>query len=796
MMLSGLLLILIVVMGELVISMQWQTTRLPHWIAMLAPIISSIVFIFYTPQVLNHQQIVETIQWFPALDINLILRLDGLGLFFALLISLMGVAVFFYATRYLSHQHDDLPRFYLYLVLFMFSMLGIVLSDNTIILYMFWELTSVSSFLLISYWYDSSESQKGAVTSFMVTVFGGLAMLVGLIMLYFVTGTNVISEQLNQRHDIVEHPLFIPIMLMLLLGAFTKSAQWPFHFWLPKAMAAPTPVSAYLHSATMVKAGIYLLLRYTMLLGLSDAYIYLVTGVGLLTMIFGSMTALKQYDLKGILAYSTISQLGMIMSMVGLGGGIAQATDTHMIKIYAYVLFAAIFHLFNHALFKGTLFMGVGLIDHETGTRDIRKLGGLRRHLPVTMGVMFAASLAMAGVPLFNGFISKEMFFESLIEAHHLSAFNVPLMIVIALVGWLASIFTFIYALYLIKTTFFGELRIERHVHEPRLMILPATVLALCLPLIFIVPQWIGTHVITPAFRGVVHTEAIVQTAPHLAQWHGFNLPLLMSVTVIVLGIVGVFSVDRLRKRFLSAQENALSVENIFHTSYESLERVSGYGLRHLMNNRLNSYIIVTLLIYFTINIYGLIRAGVPELYDIKVTDYHIFHILLLVTIMLIGFALIFIRQRLTMVILTGGIGYIVTLFFILMRAPDLALTQLVTETITTVLFIVSFSRLPNVPRGQFNFKKEAVKIAISLMTAITVVGLVFMIQQASALETISVFYHDAYEKSGGKNIVNAILGDFRALDTLAEGLVLIIAGLGIYTLLNFKDRRGQDERE
>lgn len=210
-----------------------------------------------------------------------------------------------------------------------------------------------------------------------------------------------------------------------------------------------------------------------MLLGLSDAYIYLVTGVGLLTMIFGSMTALKQYDLKGILAYSTISQLGMIMSMVGLGGGIAQATDTHMIKIYAYVLFAAIFHLFNHALFKGTLFMGVGLIDHETGTRDIRKLGGLRRRLPVTMVVMFAASLAMAGVPLFNGFISKEMFFESLIEAHHLSAFNVPLMIMIALVGWLASIFTFIYALYLIKTTFFGELRIERHVHEPRLMILP-----------------------------------------------------------------------------------------------------------------------------------------------------------------------------------------------------------------------------------------------------------------------------------------------------------------------------------
>ncbi|MCS4486503.1 DUF4040 family protein [Staphylococcus americanisciuri] len=793
-MLVGLLITLLIVMAILIMMKKWHTKQLPGYIALLAPLIASGVFISQIPKVLNHHYLIEIYQWLPSYDINLVLRLDGLSLFFALLISLIGVAVFFYATQYLSYKHDDLPRFFTYLVLFMFSMIGIVLSNNTIILYVFWELTSVSSFLLISYWYDRSESQKGAMTSFMVTVFGGLAMFVGFIMLYVMTGTNTITKQIAMREEIAMHPLFIPMIVMLLLGAFTKSAQWPFHFWLPKAMAAPTPVSAYLHSATMVKAGIFLLLRFTPILGYSDFYAYSVTFVGLLTMIYGSFTAIRQSDLKGILAYSTISQLGMIMSMVGLGGGIAKATDTVMVEAYAYVLFAAIFHLFNHALFKATLFMGVGLIDHEVGTRDIRYLGGLRRYLPLTMLAMFAASLSMAGFPLFNGFISKEMFFEGLIHAYKLSAFNQVLTVVVATVGFVASIFTFVYALNMIKVTFFGETRIKKHLHEPKFFIVPAMILATLLPVIFVIPNTIGTYIIEPAFLSVVSNTEKAEYAPHLAAWHGFNMPLVMSLAVIAIGTVIVWRLDLMK--YVIQKEEKWSIPKMLDYSGHSLETYSGWGLRALMNNRLNYYIIVTFAFYFVINIYGLWRVGIPELYRIEVTDYHIFHVLLLVTIVLIGLALIFIRQRLTMVILTGGIGYAIALFFILMRAPDLALTQLVTETITTVLFIVSFSRLPNIPRGQFNLKRESVKIIVSLMTAITVVGLVFMIQQADALETISVFYHDAYEKSGGKNIVNAILGDFRALDTMAEGLVLIIAGFGIYTLLNFKDRRGQDERE
>ncbi|WP_306460871.1 proton-conducting transporter transmembrane domain-containing protein, partial [Staphylococcus haemolyticus] len=304
--LGGLIVIMLVVLMTLFIK---SLRRFAGYIALLAPILASGYFLAQIPNVLHGKFVEFKIPWMPAIDVNLDFRLDGLGLMFGLIISIIGVAVFFYATQYLSVNRDNLPRFFLYLLLFMFSMLGIVVSNNTILMYVFWELTSVSSFLLISYWYSNAESQLGAIQSFIITVLGGLALLTGFIMLYIITGTNTISELLTQSHSISEHALFIPMMIMLLIGAFTKSAQFPFHIWLPKAMAAPTPVSAYLHSATMVKAGIFLLFKFTPILGLSDSYIYIVTFVGLITMIFGSVTALRQYDLKGILAYSTISQL-------------------------------------------------------------------------------------------------------------------------------------------------------------------------------------------------------------------------------------------------------------------------------------------------------------------------------------------------------------------------------------------------------------------------------------------------------------------------------------------------------
>ncbi|AID43505.1 DUF4040 family protein [Staphylococcus xylosus] len=771
--------------------------RFAGHIALLAPIVASIYFLWQLPQVMHGHFVSVKIPWLTLLDINIDFRLDGLSLFFSLLISLIGLAVFFYATQYLSKEHDNLPRFYIYLLLFMISMLGVVTANNTILMYVFWELTSVSSFLLIAYWYSKSESQFGAIQSFMITVFGGLALLVGFIMVYTVTGTNSISSIIEQSDKIAESNLFIPIVILFLIGAFTKSAQFPFHIWLPKAMAAPTPVSAYLHSATMVKAGIFLLFRFTPLLGLSDFYIYCVTFVGLITMIFGAVNATRQFDMKAILAYSTISQLGMIVAMVGLGGGFAQHPTGALSEAYGFILFAALFHLMNHALFKGALFMGVGIIDHETGTRDIRRLSGLRKVFPITHIVMLLSAFSMAGIPFLNGFLSKEMFFDGLVSAVELPQFNLSLTIVITVIGVLASIFTLIYSAYMIKEVFWGDYQKAdlpiKSPHEPFVFTLPSAIMMILLPVIFFVPNIFGHYVVLPALRSITIGEKVDNVAPHIAQWHGFNLPLILSIIVIVVGFTMAFKIN------WKNHANKLKVKSItdlYLGSYNQFEHYSGYGIRTLMNNRLNHYITLTLLIFSMVVIYGIIQAGFPHVQQIHVSEFGPIEVITLIVVFVLGIALTFIRQRLTMVILNGIIGYCVTIFFILMKAPDLALTQLVVETITTILFIVSFSRLPNVPRAKVHKKREAVKIVVSLLMAIIVVTLVFIAQQSDSMPTISTFYHDAYNLAGGKNIVNSILGDFRALDTLFEGMVLIIAGLGIYTLLNFKERRGQDERE
>ncbi|PNZ24558.1 monovalent cation/H+ antiporter subunit A [Staphylococcus petrasii] len=791
---------LILVMGLVLVTLFIKPLRrYSGYISLLAPIIASVYFLSQIPNVMHQKFITFKIPWMPVIDVNFDLRLDGLGLMFGLIISIIGVAVFFYATQYMADSSNNLPRFFLYLLLFMFSMLGIVISNNTILMYVFWELTSVSSFLLISYWYSNPNSQLGAIQSFMITVLGGLALLTGFIMLYIITGTNTISELLAQRHEISEHALFIPMMIMLLIGAFTKSAQFPFHIWLPKAMAAPTPVSAYLHSATMVKAGIFLLFRFTPILGLSNSYIYTVTFVGLITMMFGSITALRQYDLKGILAYSTISQLGMIMSMVGLGGGIAQHPTGPMAETYTLILFAGLFHLMNHALFKCALFMGVGIIDHESGTRDIRRLSGMRKFFPKMNLAMTLAALSMAGVPFLNGFLSKEMFFDSLVKSIKLQQFGLPLTVLVVALGVIASIFTFVYAVYMLKETYWGEFDErevpKKHIHEPWLFSLPAIILMIMLPIIFFVPNFFTHHIVLPALRNVTHLGTNVDAlAPHVSQWHGFNLPLIFSIIVIVVGLILALKIDW--KYLTHRVVKYASITNSYRKAYRGFENYSGQGIRRLMNNRLNHYNIITLLIFAMLVAYGIMQVGFPKLHQIHVTDFGPLEVILAIMVSIVGVALVFIRQRLTMVILNGIIGYSVALFFLVMRAPDLALTQLVVETITTILFIVSFSRLPNISRRASNIKIESVKIIVSFIMAGAVVTLVFIAQQGDGLETISKYYMDAYKLTGGKNIVNAILGDFRALDTMFESLVLIIVGLGIYTLLNYKDWRGQDERK
>ena len=393
------------------------------WFVLVLPIILFTYFFQFIGETMNGHNIIESVGWIPSLGINMTFYVDGLGLLFALLITGIGSLVVLYSIYYLSKHKEALHSFYVYLLLFMGAMLGVTLSDNVIVLYTFWELTSLSSFLLIGYWYHREKSRYGAQKSMLITVFGGLSMLAGFILLSIMTDTFSIREMIGQVGTLPDHPLFIPAMLLILLGAFTKSAQFPFHIWLPDAMEAPTPVSAYLHSATMVKAGIYLVARLSPLFAGSGEWFWIVSTVGIITLFWGSFSAVKQTDLKSILAFSTISQLGMIMSLLGLGSA-ALHYDHLDQNIYLAATVAAVFHLINHATFKGSLFMVVGIIDHETGTRDIRKLGGLMTIMPITFTLAVIGTFSMAGLPPFNGFLSKEMFFTAMVNAASLDVFN------------------------------------------------------------------------------------------------------------------------------------------------------------------------------------------------------------------------------------------------------------------------------------------------------------------------------------------------------------------------------------
>lgn len=388
---------LISLIGSIISSMTGKLSRNQSTgLTLVMPIIALIMIIYLAPAVLAGEVIRDTISWIPILGIDITFRLDGLALLFVLMILVIGILVIFYARYYLSSK-DSMPKLYAYLMLFMTAMLGIVMSNNIIQLWFFWELTSISSFLLISYWWHKSEAREGARMALAITGAGGLALLAGLLILGNIVGSYNLDVILASRDIIHAHAWYEACLILILLGAFTKSAQFPFHFWLPHAMAAPTPVSAYLHSATMVKAGVFLLARFYPALAGTDIWFLIVSFTGLATLLFGAYVALFKHDLKGLLAYSTISHLGLITLLFGL--------DTKLAAV------AAIFHIINHATFKASLFMATGIIDHETGTRDMRKLNGMWRFMPYTATLAMVAAAAMAGVPLLNGFLSKEMFF-------------------------------------------------------------------------------------------------------------------------------------------------------------------------------------------------------------------------------------------------------------------------------------------------------------------------------------------------------------------------------------------------
>ncbi|SHF67179.1 Na+/H+ antiporter subunit A [Ornithinibacillus halophilus] len=717
----------------------------------------------------------QTYNWIPSLGINFDFYLDGLSLLFVLLISGIGSLVVLYSVYYL-HVSERLGHFYLYLLMFMTAMLGVVLSDNVFVLYTFWELTSISSFLLIGYWHYRERSRYGAQKSMLITVFGGLSMLGGLVLLSNITGTTSIQAMIAQVDVILANDYLPLIMAFILLGAFTKSAQFPFHIWLPDAMEAPTPVSAYLHSATMVKAGIFLIARFSPIFSGYEWFFIVVSIVGIVTLCWASYMAVRQTDLKGILAFSTISQLGMIMAMLGFGTGAA--------------VFAAVFHILNHATFKGSLFMIAGIIDHETGTRDIRKLGGLFTFMPMTGILAIFGTFSMAGIPLpfLNGFYSKEAFFASTLElestGNAIASFLVEAIPYLAVFG---SIFTFVYSMYLFFGVFTGPAKLDKlktKPHEaPIGMLVSPFILVLGVIVIGLFPNLFNGTFLIHAAEAVNSTVELEK----LKFWHGFITPLFMSLAVVGIGIV--FYLTRQKwSNIYHVLPGKLSFNKVYDYIIKKLDDVSAKITDSYMTGSLKTYMTIILATILVVTTFFMVVTGGFTISTDNLAEVTFIEIAVVLVITIAAIATIFTNSKLGAILITGVVGYGVATLFVIYRAPDLALTQLVIETVSVALFLLCFYHLPKLRKRTEKASTKLGNAVISIGFGALMTIIAISAHSTDWFEPISnYFIETSYKLGGGHNIVNVILVDMRGLDTLFEITVLGIAALAIVSLIKLR---------
>ena len=727
------------------------------------------------PQVADGGAIIRTIEWAPSLGLDMVLRLDGLAWLMLLLVYGIGLLVVIYARYYLSPT-DPVPRFYGFLLAFAGSMVGVLIAGNIILMVVFWELTSIFSFLLIGYWHQSAPARDGARTALVVTAAGGIALLLAMILLGQVVGSYRLDNVLAAGDRVRAHQWYPLILGLFLVGAFTKSAQFPFHFWLPNAMAAPTPVSAYLHSATMVKAGVFLLIRFFPVLGGTAAWFWVVAGTGMATLVLGAVIALYRNDLKGLLAYSTISHLGLITALAGIGSGGA--------------IVAAIFHIMNHAVFKASLFMAAGIIDHETGTRDMRRLGGLRRPMPRTAALAILSAAAMGGVPLMNGFLSKEMFFAEAADWHNGTVLDNSL----PYVATFASIFSVAYSLRFIATVFFGPLSpdLPKTPHEPPpWMRRPVELLV---AIVLLVGLWPALTV-GPMLHAAV-LSVFGDAAPYysLALWHGWNTPLLMSLAALVLGTV----LYAMAAPHLSQADEAPALlsrirgQQVFDRLMLLVTRKWPVRLYALIRNpRLQVQLRLVVLLSAAAVAWTL--WGATRLYPRQLlAGFDPIFALLWAggAACAIGAAVQAKYHRFAALGLLGGAGLVTAATFAWFSAPDLAVTQLLVEIVTTVLLLLGLRWLPK--RQDFGERPEprartrrTLDLIIAVACGAGVAAIAFAVMAVPPGLTIGDWFRrNAYAEGGGTNAVNVILVDFRAFDTLGEIAVLGIVALTCYALL------------
>jgi multicomponent K+:H+ antiporter subunit A len=737
----------------------------PAWCAGIVTAAAALCFATLVPGVFAGEAVRVAWPWISALGLNFSLRLDGLGFLFVTLILGIGLLVIMYARYYLAPT-EPMGRFFGMLLLFMGSMLGVVLADNLIVLIIFWELTSLSSFLLIGFWRHRADARQGARMALTITGAGGLSLLAGALLLGHIAGSYEISEIVGRGDLIRAHDWYAPTLILVLLGAFAKSAQFPLHFWLPHAMAAPTPVSAYLHSATMVKAGVFLLARLYPALSGTDLWFFLVAGAGMATLLFGAYVSLFQHDIKGLLAYSTISHLGLITLLFGMG------TELSVV--------AGVFHIINHAIFKASLFMAAGIIDHETGTRDMRRINGLWRFMPHTATLAMVAAASMAGVPLFNGFLSKEMFFaESLSEQLPGGiAWLIPTLAVIA------GIFAVAYSLRFIHDVFFNgdPIDLPRTPHEPpRFMKIPVEILVVLCLVVGILPG-----ITVQPLLEVISGSVLQAPPPHykVVIWHGFTAPFIMSLVALAGGAT-IYVYRRRLFEFYAKIDHLADAKRMFEAVLAAAIRSAGRITAVLESGSQQRYLAILVGASVIAGIAAYVQGGIAAIPEqaMEIPDpLAIVAFLVLAAAALIG--TVWHRQRILAVIVFGAVGLVVTLTFARFSAPDLALTQLSVEIVTVILLLLALHFLPDQSPAESSAARRWRDVLLSAATGAGV-GLLSWEMLRRPHDSIShYFLENAQTGGGGTNVVNVILVDFRGFDTWGEISVLGIAAVAIFAIM------------
>ncbi len=715
------------------------------------------------------QMLQLSIPWVPSLEIEISLVMDGLSMLFALLISGIGALIAIYAGGYLA-DHPQLNRFNLYLLSFMLAMLGVVLTDNLITLFIFWELTSITSYFLIGFDHEKEEARKAALQALLVTGLGGLAMLAGLLILGEIGGTLEISELVANGVLIRRSPLYVPALLLILAGAFTKSAQFPFHFWLPNAMAAPTPASAYLHAATMVKAGVYLLARMNPILGGTTWWFALLSLFGGTTMLVGALVGIRQTVFKRILAFSTVSGLGTLVMLIGLG------TDQ--------AVQAAMLFLVAHALYKGALFLVAGIVDHQTGKKDILQVGGLAGALPMTAMAAGLAALSMGGIPPLFGFIAKEALYES---ALHMGYFAIPAVVAVVTTGILYLGMGLLVGVGPFLGARPSELGRVREAHWS--MWMPPLVLA-GTSLLFGVRSGLIEHtLLSPAMKSIVG----YRFPTHLGLWHGFSFALVLSLFSMAMGVYVYLRIEDIRRAFRPFDE---IVHEFTGANYDrcmtNLMAFARWQTDLLQSGYLKNYLLIIFASTISLTTYTLVsRAGSFSLpFDLP----PVLHEVILVAVILAAtVSAVFQKSRLGAIATLGIVGYGVALIFATFGAPDLAMTQLLIETLTVILFVLVLYSLPGFTRLSskgHRFRDAVISIMFgALMTTLVIAALDVQFSPSISAEMARKSYPEAH----GRNVVNVILVDFRGIDTMGEITVLSLAALGVFALMKLRPEKEEE---